>query len=167
MAEQEKVPAGWDGRFGDTFGAEISTKSLLQIALALVLMCLLGIVLAWGVLNFLEGRRQPTTASPLLAVEHLARLSGPLLQPKPEAEMAALWQEMAFHLGAPVGPKKPLANSGAGWGWVDQAAGVVHMPIYEAMDLLLEQQASLRLEPPANAVGEHAEPVAVEPPNDE
>lgn len=154
MADQKRPPEGWDGRFGKEFDDEISVSAIVKITVGLVGLSLFGIVAAWASLAFVETLREPPAKSPVPRTEASRLPTGPLLQPDPEAEMAELWNEMAFRLGAPAGPKKPPADSGAGWGWVDEAAGVVHIPIYQAIDLMLERSSKPAPEPAMPAVDE-------------
>ena len=70
--------------------------------------------------------RAPPSSGPL--VGHAPPIgSAPRLQVNPEAEWRAFHRRMENRLHAA--------------GWVDRDAGIVHMPIDRAMDLLIERQA--------------------------
>ena len=116
-----------DGRFGQRFDEEVSVKGVLWTTLALAVVCALGMWITWEMRASSEARAAATAPrpSPIPEANEPRTPPGPLLQRDPEGELAALSHEMSERL--------------SGYGWVDEGAGVVHIPIERAMDLLLER----------------------------
>jgi len=85
-----------------------------------------GLLLSWGVFDFLAGWRAETDpAPPPLAVTRPSRPPEPRLQVNPPAELETVRRE-----------EEALLNS---YGWVQKEAGVVRIPIERAKKLLLER----------------------------
>ena len=122
-ASMDKDAAKHDGRFGERFDDEVSAPAILWITAGLALACALGMLITWGMKGYYSVRAEAEQPSPTAGVEQ--RLpEGPLLQRDPEGELEAMRHEMSERL--------------SGYGWVNEGAGVVHIPIDEAMDLLVE-----------------------------
>ena len=119
--------AAHDGRFGEHFDDEVSVPGVLWVTLGLAVVCALGMLITWGMRGYYAARAEAAAAPPSPVAEANERRlpPGPLLQRDPEAELEAMRHEMSERLG--------------GYGWVDEGAGVVHIPIDQAMDLLVEQ----------------------------
>lgn len=119
-----------DGRFGDQFDDEVSVAGVLWTTALLAFLCALGMAITWVMQGYYADRAEAATPppSPVAAANEVRRPEGPLLQRSPEGELEALQHEMSERLN--------------GYGWVDEATGVVHLPIDQAMDLLLERGIS-------------------------
>ncbi len=136
MAEHAKH----DGRFGAQFDDEISGRGVVRTILGVAVLtavAMIAMLLLWRYQT--ASRATPSAvATPRLAAqaESLAAPPTPSLQTDPEAELEVLRQEMANRLH--------------GYGWADEAAGVVYMPVEQAMALVLER----------GLAGGSAEPVA-------
>jgi hypothetical protein len=111
-----------DGRFGERFDDEVSVSGVLWITVALAVACILGMLITWGMMS--DAARSPGV-KPAPIADDGRMPEGPLLQTDPEAELEAMRHEMADRLG--------------GYGWANEGAGVVHIPIDKAMDLLVER----------------------------
>ncbi len=116
--------AGHDGRFGDRFDDEVSVSRVLWSTAGLAVVCALGMLITWGMWGYFAARAN-VQPSPIPEANESRMPEGPLLQRNPEAELEAMRHEMAERLGT--------------YGWVDENAGVVHIPIEAAMGLLVEQ----------------------------
>ncbi len=125
-------PKGYDGRFGHHFDDEVDTGSVVKVIIGTALITVAAIFIIIGILPFLTPEEAERGGFAPLAIE------GPRLQADPEGELEALHREEAAHLGARVG--NALPPEGSGWGWVDESAGVVHLPIDVAMDVYLESR---------------------------
>lgn len=138
MSEDAVVTRPNDGRFGDQFDDEVDIRAIVRITAGLAIISFVALVLMWALLRILEitedRPRAQADAHPI--VERMP--AGPILQADPEGELAAMRREQAAVLH--------------GYGWVDEAAGTVHIPIDTAMDLLLTELAAQPTpELPANA----------------
>ena len=131
MADSTDVQtsAAHDGRFGKRFDDEVSVSGILWITFALALTCALGMLITWGMRGLYAARAEAAAPPPSPVAEaNEPRLPpGPLLQRDPEGELRALRRDMSERLN--------------GYGWVDEGSGVAHIPIDEAMDLLVERTA--------------------------
>ncbi len=116
---------GYDGRFGDKFDDEVSVPGIVWTTVGLAVVCVVGMLITWGMQGFYEARSQIVQPSPIAEANEPRLPEGPLLQRDPEGELEALRHEMAERLG--------------GYGWVDEGAGVVHIPIDAAIDMLIEK----------------------------
>ncbi len=116
---------GYDGRFGEKFDDEVSVSGIVWTTVGLAVVCVLGMLITWGMQGFFEARSQLVIPSPIAEANEPRLPEGPLLQRDPEGELEALRHEMAERLG--------------GYGWVDEGAGVAHIPIDAAIDLLIEK----------------------------
>ena len=124
MAETDKAPVH-DGRFGESFDDEVSVPGVMWTTVGLALVCGLGMLVTWGMQGYFAARADVTQPSPIPEANESRLPEGPLLQRSPEGELEAMNHEMAERLGS--------------YGWADQPAGVVHIPIEKAMDILVEQ----------------------------
>ncbi|MEM7353316.1 MAG: hypothetical protein AAF657_21145 [Acidobacteriota bacterium] len=116
-----------DGRFGENFDDEVSVSGVVWTTVILAVLCVLGMWITWVMRGYYKDRAEATVPppSPVAEANEVRLPGGPLLQRDPEGELEALRHEMAVRLG--------------GFGWVDETAGLVHIPIDQAMDLLVEQ----------------------------
>lgn len=116
-----------DGRFGEHFDDEISSRSVVQGLIGIGGVTAVFIVLMVFLWNyFLDDLAAKAVQVPTLVEEGvLLEPPGPRLQADPEGELLEMRREMAERLG--------------GYGWVDEAGGTVHIPIDDAIDALLER----------------------------
>ncbi len=143
MADQVKGAkdgARHDGRFGKRFDDEVNVKSVLWTTAMLAVACVLGMWITWEMLGIGDARAEASRQqqSPVPGANEPRTPPGPVLQTDPEGELDALKHEMSERLG--------------GYGWVNEGAGVVHIPIDRAMDLLVAQTES----PSQETAGEEA-----------
>ncbi len=127
--------AAYDGRFGKYFDDEVSVSSVVWSTVLLAVCCVIGMVITWFMRDYYADRAETAKAppSPVAEANILQTPQGPLLQRSPgsklspEGELEEMRHAMAERLN--------------GYGWVDEPAGVVHIPIDEAMDLVIAQRA--------------------------
>ncbi len=131
-----------DGRFGKRFDDEVNVPGIIWTTFGLALACGLGMLITWGMQGYYAARAEGVRSPPAAAVEPQLP-EGPLLQRDPEGELEAMRHEMAERLG--------------GYGWVNKGAGVVRIPIDDAMDLLVERGVETGAAPTAPTAGETAE----------
>jgi len=103
---------------------DVSVRNLVAFAVALIILIMVGLLAGEGVLRYFEVR-QPLgpPASPFENVR--------TLPPAPRLQVAPV-EDLGHYRAA----QDSALN---GYGWVDQKAGVVRIPIDRAMDLLLER----------------------------
>jgi len=116
-----------DGRFGERFDDEISARGILEVTVGIGVACLLAIVITWWMLSrytaAVEAESPPP--SPIAQADERRLPPGPRLQQHPERELEEMRREMTERLGS--------------YGWVDEGAGVVHLPIDRAIELIAER----------------------------
>ena len=124
---RKNLPEDFDGKMADTWDGEISVKAVAQTSLGIVLACAFTFAFAWGLVVWNDSRAEAAAPAPaVLAEANERRLPpGARLQSHPEHEMAALRHETEMRLN--------------NYGWVDEAAGTVHIPVETAMHMLVEQ----------------------------
>jgi len=117
------APAGGTDR-------EIDARRIVEIGAWLLGTTVGAFVIASLVYLALAGQARQTDPrqSPLAAAREPRLPPGPRLQVKPEAELAAYRAAEKARL--------------EGWGWVDESAGVAHIPIDRAIDLYAAQAAA-------------------------
>ncbi len=110
--------------------ADVRAVALFGLAVLLTLLLVYGLLrlLLAGWLN------QPLTAGPQVALVTPVAAPGPGLVAAPSQALDAYLQEQARRLGS--------------YGWVDREAGIVHVPITQAMEMLVEQGLPARDGPP-------------------
>ena len=118
---------------------EIDARRVLETAAWLGGVTIGAFVVAWLVYLGLAGmaQQEDPRPSPLAQARELRLPPGPQLQVKPEKELAAYREAEAARLN--------------GWGWVDQGAGVAHIPVDRAIDLYAAEAASAPAVAPAAA----------------
>jgi hypothetical protein len=114
----QQPPAGAAGT-----DREIDARRILEAAAWLGGVTIGSFVVAWLVYLGLAGmaKGEDPRPSPLAQARDLRLPPGPQLQVKPEKELAAYRAAEAARLN--------------GWGWVDQGAGIAHIPVERAIDL--------------------------------
>lgn len=107
-----------DVRFGSVYGAAAGVIVLVVVSFALM----------WGMLKLLVWREDVMSppASPLAASFARREPPEPRLQVDPVGDLSALRAREAAQLN--------------GYGWVDRQAGVVHIPIDRAMEILVARR---------------------------
>lgn len=139
---RKNIPADFDGRFGEKFDDEISVKSVVQVAAGVAITCAVTFVFTWGMLLWNDKRAEAAKPPPSAVVEanEVQAPPGPQLQAHPEQEMEALRHQMQAKLN--------------GYGWVDEIAGTVHIPVEQAMAMLLERAGSTASDSSGAMLGE-------------
>lgn len=116
---------------------EIDARRIVEIALWLAGTTLGAFAIA-AVIYFAlagEAKREDPRRSPLAAAREQRLPPGPQLQVRPERELALYRAAEKARLD--------------GWGWVDEGAGIAHIPVDRAIDLYAAQAAAVP--PPAPA----------------
>ena len=130
-------------------GHEPADESLfwvLTFAVALILLSLIiGVVLWWMLQRLLA--REPAVKPPASV---LAATQRGQLPPEPRLEGLDSY-------GGPSQPAEAGRSAEQGYAWVDQKAGIVRIPVEEAMAILADKLPSRR--PEEGSTGEEAEPV--------
>ncbi|MDX1686920.1 MAG: cytochrome c [Candidatus Promineifilaceae bacterium] len=104
---------------------DLSARSIAVSALLIGLVLAAVLLVVWVVLGVLSGEPLALPAAPVRPATPTPRPSGPNLEVVPAAELASLQATQRAQLHS--------------YGWVDQEAGVAHIPVERAMDLLLER----------------------------
>lgn len=131
--EVQRLASLHDGRFGESFDDELNVASVVWVAIGVIAITVVGFLGSWWFYQWLISAQQAATPEPTPVVaeaqaRHEGRRqvpSGPLLQASPEEELREMRKEM-----------RELTQS---YGWVDEAAGVVYIPIDKAIDKVLER----------------------------
>jgi len=106
---------------------DVNVKSIAWFGVGLLTLTIVAMVLVWGLLASLDNSRTDATSPPALTVP-----PEPRLKPNPIDQSAS----QAEHLQQETIRQEEWLNS---YGWVDKEAGMVHMPIDEAMKLTVEE----------------------------
>ena len=121
--QHRHAPGGPDHPGHET--RDITVSPLVMIAVGVLVAGLIGHLVLWNVFSWYNNRLARMDPAPAPLARTAQPPPGPLLQVAPRAD---LQQMLADHNGQ--------LNS---YGWVDQQAGTVRIPIDRAMDLLLER----------------------------
>ena len=134
---RKNIPEDFDGRFGDKFDDEVAMGPVVQVTIGVVAACVAGFLIIWGMMVWNDDKVEASipVAAPIDQANEQKLPTGPLLQADPEAELEAMRHEMSTRLN--------------GYGWVDPSAGVVHIPIAQAIGLLAVDPESQGSEPGA------------------
>jgi len=118
---------------------EIDARRIVEIAAWLAGTTIGAFVIASLIYFALAGeaKRDDPRLSPLAAAREQRLPPGPQLQVRPERELAAYRAAEKARL--------------EGWGWVDQGAGIAHIPVDRAIDLYAAQAAAAPTPAPAPA----------------
>lgn len=124
---RKNLPEDFDGRFGENWDDEVSIKAVIQVSVGIAAVCAITFVFTWGMVVWFEGRADASQPAPSVIAEadEVRSPPGAPLQAHPEKEMEEL--------------RHAMEKRRDGWGWVDEAAGTVHIPVEQAMHLLLQQ----------------------------
>lgn len=138
---RKNLPKDFDGRFGKKFDDEIDVKSVVQVSVGIAVTCAVTFVFAWVMMKWIDNRAAAAQPGPSVMAEAdmVHAPPGPQLQAHPEEELEALRHEMQTRLD--------------GYGWVDEAAGSVHIPIEKAIELLAQQAGTASHDDDAQAEG--------------
>lgn len=106
---------------------EINTRILFRLTLGLLVLIAVAMVLMWFLTSSLFEQEKAKDPPPPLMVEARVKHAppNPRLQSDPFAELDQLRADQSAQLNS--------------YGWVDESAGVAHIPIDRAMDLLVAQ----------------------------
>jgi hypothetical protein len=125
----------------EVFDHEIDLKGIVTVGIWLAVVTVASFGASWlfyrGLSNF-ERKALDRAPSPLREASVPRPPAGPLLQMSPETELAAFRRAEQAKLN--------------GWGWVDKAHGVAHVPVERAIDAVAAQglpQFSSPVAPPA------------------
>lgn len=130
-----------DGRFGEKFDDELSISGIVYVVIGIAGVTLLGFLVSLLVYNSaVADYGQPTASSSRGTPAVLP--GGPLLQRSPEEELREMRLEVHKRLH--------------GYGWADEAAGTVYIPIEKAIDLVVEDGLPPAAPAPPTAEGEAA-----------
>lgn len=133
---QSSAKAPWDGRFGEQFDDEVSTSGFTGTVIGTVLVTAAAIVLMLILIRVLMGQiadADATTTPPTLATGAPPAPPLPRLQSHPEAELVAFQAQMKQRLES--------------FGWVDETAGIAHIPVEDAMQLVLDHGVAASVQP--------------------
>lgn len=124
---RKNVPADYDGRFGKRFDEELQLPGIGWTVAGIVAACALGFLISWGlyVLFVAQAEAAAPPPSPIAEANERQLPPAPQLQAGPEREYEEMQRELRAHL--------------EGYGWVDEASGVVRIPIDRAIELMLEE----------------------------
>lgn len=106
---------------------EINTRVLFRLTIGLLVLVAVAMILMWYLTTSMFERQQAGDPPPPLMVEARVqhRPPNPRLQSEPFADFDLLRARHDYRLSS--------------YGWVDETAGVAHIPIDRAMDLLVAQ----------------------------
>lgn len=115
---------------------EIDAGGIVKVAVWLAIVTVVSFLIGWGFYRALERgeRRLDPPPSPLVEAGRAIVAPGPGLQASPEKELAALRADEERRLN--------------GWGWVDRAAGLAHVPVETAIDRVAADGVLPTLAPP-------------------
>ena len=121
--------------------SDLSARGIVIFLIALAVTVGLIHLISWSFFRYLTGNEPAAPAAAVLVTPPRAtqgnpvqRFPAPVLQPDPVADLDQFRTRLDEHLHS--------------YGWVDQKAGVVHIPIERAMELVAQQGLPVR-EPPA------------------
>jgi hypothetical protein len=119
------------------FDREISLRAIVVFSATLAGVIVITGVLMWVLFRALESqeRARESQPSPRVADEGVPLPPEPHLQTRPEQELAAL-----------RAAEEELLHS---YGWVDESAGIAHIPIERSIELLVQSGLPTRVEPRA------------------
>jgi hypothetical protein len=108
-------------------GSDVNVRAILGFAAGLLIVGVAIHLLVWGLFRYFEGReeRRVITAYPLAAGGGMRLPPEPRLQTNPRQDLRDLRTR-----------EDELLNS---YNWVDKDAGIVRIPISEAMRLVVER----------------------------
>ena len=138
MAEHEPKPVDYERK-------DVDTESVIHVGVAVAVVAILSSVLVLFLFNFMveRARRAEPPNPPLARHEQGRQPPEPRLQEMPFKDIAALRAEEQLVL--------------EGYFWVDEKAGIAHIPLAEAMKIVAEKGlprwAAVPLPAPSPAAG--------------
>lgn len=138
---RKNIPEDFDGRFGEEWDGEVLWAPIWQTTVGLVITCAIGFGIVQGMvwMNDRHVEDNKPALSPLAEANEQNPPAGPLLQAHPEKEYRAMKADIDAHLN--------------GYGWVDEVAGTVHIPIDQAMEMLLASAPAVPVAEDSEAEG--------------
>lgn len=115
----------WDGRFGERFDDEVSTPGVAWTIIGTGLITVIAMILMYGFFQWFVADSGRVSEPLTLAVGEQPAPPLPRLQAYPEAEYRAYDRQMTHQLES--------------YGWIDEQAGIAHIPIDQAIALLVAQ----------------------------
>ena len=110
---------------------DVNVWAIGKFAIGLVIVCVVSIVLLFGLLKFFQSREETSVAN---AVEPTKLFPEPQLQKTPIPDLKAIRAEEDKLL--------------SGYAWVDQPKGVVRIPVARAIEVLARRGLPSRSEVP-------------------
>lgn len=124
--DRPTAPDDYDGRFGDQFDDELDIGGIVKTIVGVGVVTLLGmlamVILQRTMVPMMQA--DDPVPSPIAEANQSPLPPFPRLQAEPEEELEALREVMNERLTT--------------FGWVDEQAGVAHIPIERAIELLAE-----------------------------
>jgi hypothetical protein len=137
MAEKKPGPSAEDHDRPevDHEHSDVNVRAILYFAAGLAVSVTVVFALVVGLFRYLDTRetRQTTPPHPLAEEARPVPAPGPRIQADPARDLILMREEEAAILGS--------------YGWIDEQAGVVRIPIEEAMRLTVERGLPVRQEP--------------------
>lgn len=138
---------------------DINARGVVMFCLGLAAAVLVVTVVLWGLFHVFsrQAERQEPQTSPMFRQGRARQdFPAPQLQPPPPSPGAADDRYRPFitdtvDLEIMQQRERYSLNS---YGWVDQNAGIVHIPIEQAMDMLVRQGLPARPAPQVSAAGQ-------------
>jgi len=114
---------------GPVIDHEIDVRGIVKVGAWLAAVTIVGFLIAWGFYRVLSrGEKKLERPAPVVAGAALPeRAPGPGLQATPEKELAAFRRTEQQQLES--------------WGWIDHGAGVAHVPVEKAIDVVAAEGA--------------------------
>ena len=121
---------------------DIDIRPLLSIAGGLVVVVVIVCLVSWWVFDLLQARDRATKVSPFpLAAEERKQLEGRRQLPaEPHLEQIDRMEAAAGHQ-LPTRLYNTELERLKSYGWVDEEKKIVHIPIEQAMNMIVEQEA--------------------------
>jgi hypothetical protein len=142
---RKNIPADFDGRHADDWDGEIDAGIIYKSAVAVVVTVAVAFVFCWLLLGGLAKLAEKPVLSPLAEARERHLPPSPQLEASPTRLLTNLRGEVAGKTGE--------------YGWADQSAGRVHIPVDKAIDLVLAGR-KIDVERPAGQPVDVAAPVA-------
>lgn len=120
---------------------DIDIPPLLALLGGLVVMVLIACLVSYWIFNFLQAREQAAKASPFpLAAEERKQQAGHRQLPaEPHLEQLDSMQAAEVHKRLPLLYDTEYRRLKE-YGWVDEKKTIVHIPIADAMNVIVEQK---------------------------
>jgi hypothetical protein len=142
---RKNIPADFDGRHGGEWDGEIDAGVIYKSAVAVVVTVAVAFGFCWLLLEGFAKLADEPVLSPLAEARARHLPPSPQLEASPTRLLTNLRGEVADKTGA--------------YGWSDQSAGRVHIPVDKAIDLVLAGR-KIDVERPAGQPVDVAAPAA-------